>query len=183
MVAGSLAGEISRWRQTDGARYGDAVKRWGCWLSGLLLGACSAGPEPCLDEGTAGATATCLAPTQTPEFYVDEALKYFDTLDTSADRARIPRYSERVVRWEWPPWLLLTGYGAEAMTLTADVLRQVDPSTVPDRECRFFDTQPFARCYIVFEYEEGRGNALAALRLADLLPDFDPERRAALVCA
>jgi hypothetical protein len=29
----------------------------------------------------------------------------------------------------------------------------------------------------LFEYEDERGNALAALRLADAIPDFDPERR------
>ena len=28
-------------------------------------------------------------------------------------------------------------------------------STVPVRDCRGFDTQPFARCYVEFEYEEG----------------------------
>lgn len=36
------------------------------------------------------------------------------------------------------------------------------------------------RAHWLFEYEEGRGNALAALRLADLLPDFDPDQRAEL---
>jgi hypothetical protein len=60
-----------------------------------------------------------------------------------------------VARWEWPPWLLLTGYTAEDMTATADALRAFDPSTVPTRDCRFFERQPFARCYIEFEYEGG----------------------------
>ena len=41
------------------------------------------------------------------------------------------------------------------MNLTADALRDLDPSTVPIRECRFFNEQPFARCYVVFEYEGG----------------------------
>ena len=35
----------------------------------------------------------------------------------------------------------------------ADVLRSLDPSTVPFRDCRGFETQPFARCYVIFEYE------------------------------
>ncbi len=41
------------------------------------------------------------------------------------------------------------------MIQTGATLRQVDPSTVPTRDCRFFPTQPFARCYVVFEYEGG----------------------------
>lgn len=109
----------------------------------------------CRNAGTEGATAGCLTPTQTPEYYVEQALKYFDTLDTSADPESIPVYSELVARWEWPPWLLLTGWGRENLVTTASALRQLDPSTVPERDCRFFPVQPFARCYIVFEYEEG----------------------------
>jgi hypothetical protein len=113
-------------------------------------------PVGCVGAGTSGATAQCLRPTQTPEYYVEQALKYFDTLDTSADRESIPNYSELSARWEWPPWLRLTGYGAANMLQTAETIRQFEPSTVPERDCRFFDVQPFARCYVVFEYEEGR---------------------------
>ncbi len=109
----------------------------------------------CRDPGTPGATAACLSPTQPPEYYVEQALKYFDTLDVDADPESIPAYSELVARWEWPPWLLLTGYGRQVMIDTAAFLRDFDPSTVPERECRFFEVQPFARCYVVFEYEGG----------------------------
>jgi hypothetical protein len=109
----------------------------------------------CLDPATAGATSRCLAPTRDPAYYVAEALKYFDTLDTSADPASIPAYSDLVARWEWPPWLLLTAYERQVMLDTAAILRVGDPSTVPIRDCRFFDVQPFARCYVTFEYEEG----------------------------
>lgn len=112
-------------------------------------------PPGCEGIGTPGATARCLSPTQTPEYYVAEANAYFDTLDIDADRESIPNYSELVARWEWPPWLLLTGFERETMISTGDVLRDIDPSTVPIRDCRFFDTQPFARCYVVFEYEGG----------------------------
>ena len=111
--------------------------------------------EPCLNGGTEGATATCLRPTQTPEYYAEQAEKYFDTLDIEADPESIPNYSESVARWEWPPWLLLTAYGKQDMLDTAESLRKLDPSTVPERDCRGFPTQPFARCYVVFEYEEG----------------------------
>lgn len=112
-------------------------------------------PAGCDNAGTPGATARCLAPTMPPEHYVEQALAYFDTLDIDADRSSVPDYAPLVARWEWPPWLLLTAFGADDMNSTADSLRTLDPSTVPERDCRFFETQPFARCYIVFEYEEG----------------------------
>jgi hypothetical protein len=113
------------------------------------------GPNDCTGAGTDAATARCLQPTQTPEYYIEQALKYFDTLDTDADPLSIPNYAAWVARWEWPPWLLLTGIGAVDMKEISDSLRLVDPSTVPFRDCRFFDEQPFARCYVSFEYEEG----------------------------
>ena len=112
-------------------------------------------PDPCVHAGTPGATATCLAPTHPPAHYVDQAERYFDTLDVDADRARLPAYAVDVARWEWPPWLLLTGLGRDDMNRTADALRDLDPSTVPQRDCRFFEAQPFARCYISFQYERG----------------------------
>lgn len=124
------------------------------------LGADAEDGEPtlaagCRDPGTAAATAGCLKPTFPPEYYVDEALAYFDTLDIEADPANIPKYAERVARWEWPPWLLLTGLGRDVMVDTAALLREFDPSTVPTRDCRFFPVQPFARCYVSFNYEGG----------------------------
>jgi hypothetical protein len=113
------------------------------------------GLNDCRNANTDGATPRCLAPTLDADYYVDQALKYFDTLDIDADRDRVPDYAPDVARWEWPPWLLLTGLGAEDMISTAGTLRNEDPSTVPVRDCRFFDKQPFARCYVEFVYEEG----------------------------
>ncbi len=107
----------------------------------------------CLNPDTEGATSRCLQATKTSEYYVEQSLKYFDTLDIEADPESIPNYSELVARWEWPPWLKLTGFDRDTMNSTATILRQFDPSTVPERECRAFQVQPFGRCYIVFEYE------------------------------
>ena len=112
--------------------------------------------EACANRGTDGASARCLGPTMPTEHYVAQAQRYFDTLDTSADESSVPDYAELVARWEWPPWLLLTGFGRDAMVETAALLRSVDPSTVPARDCQAFDVQPFARCVVEFEYEEGR---------------------------
>ena len=111
--------------------------------------------DPCLNEGTPGATATCLAPKHPAAYYAEQANRYFDTLDVDADPESVPSYHVRVARWEWPPWLLLTGLGSEDMISTAKALKKYDPSTVPERDCRGFDTQPFARCRVIFVYEEG----------------------------
>ncbi|MCU0662718.1 MAG: hypothetical protein MUC50_10380 [Myxococcota bacterium] len=100
-----------------------------------------------------GALSTCLLPRFSPEYYVAEALKYFDTLDAEADRSSVPRYSTLVARWEWPPWLKLTGIGRNMMTYIDELLIVITPSTVPLRDCRAFSTQPFARCRVSFDYD------------------------------
>ncbi len=111
--------------------------------------------DGCKNAGTGGATSPCLSPTRTPEYYVDQGNRYFDTLDTDADPDSVPDYSPLVARWEWPPWLLLTGFGEETLISTDEFLKDFDPSTVPERDCRFFPVQPFCRCYVTFVYEGG----------------------------
>lgn len=111
--------------------------------------------DPCLHANSIAATATCLVVTEDPDYYIQQALLYFDTLDLNAPEENLPNYHEQVARWEWPPWLLLTGFGAEDMINASLALRRIDPSTVPIRDCRFFPVQPFARCYVIFEYEKG----------------------------
>ncbi len=128
-------------------------------LLALSAFACAAqepnAPPGCDGLGTPGATARCLSPTMPPEHYVREALRYFDTLDVSVDPVVQPAYSENVARWEWPPWLYLTGYGRSILLDTEKILREQDPSTVPVRDCRFFPVQPFARCRVSFQYRGG----------------------------
>lgn len=112
----------------------------------------------CGDERQRGpdALSTVLSPTREAAYYVDQAQRYFDTLDTSADPDSKPSYSVLVARWEWPPWLKLTGLGREQIEdLDAGVL-VATPSTVPLRDCRFFERQPFARCHVSFDYP-GKG--------------------------
>jgi hypothetical protein len=115
----------------------------------------TADPGACRDRGTPGATAACLQPTRPPQYYVEHGLKYFDTLDSSADPASVPAYWEHVARWEWPPWLKLTGWGRDHVVATAKLLKQADPVTVPSRDCRAFAVQPFCRCVVSFAYPEG----------------------------
>ena len=102
------------------------------------------------------ATADCLSPTMSPEYYVEQAHLYFNTMDTAADRDVGPDYSELVARWEWPPWLRLTGFGRESM-IAADILLRLYESTIPIRDCRAFDVHPFGRCRVTFYYAEHDG--------------------------
>ena len=83
---------------------------------------------------------------------------YFDTMDSDKDRDVIPAYSELVARWEWPPWLKLTGYKREQI-IQLDKLLRLYPSVIPERDCRYFDTQPFGRCRVVFYYESHEGQS------------------------
>ncbi len=113
-------------------------------------------PDPCqLDDGSA-APSTCLEPTQDPEYYVDKGLAYFDTMDSDKEWQGDPNYSPLVARWEWPPWLKLTAYTRDNIEAT-DALLHLYPSTVPERDCRFFSEQPFARCRVTFFYADHDG--------------------------
>ena len=60
-----------------------------------------------------------------------------------------PRYSPLVIRYEFPPWLLTTGYGKETMRNTNEILRAF-PTDYKTIDCRSFDVQPFGRCHVVF---------------------------------
>ena len=109
--------------------------------------------DPC---GGDAALSTCLSPTMSEAYYIEHSNGYFDTMDYNQDMDVIPPYSERVVRWEWPPWLRLTGY-TRAEIIASDALLRLYPSTIPERECRAFDEQPFGRCYVTFYYDEHGG--------------------------
>jgi hypothetical protein len=114
------------------------------------LAACTpTAADPC---DTAAPPSTCLAPTQSEAHYVEWSSAYFDTMDATVSPKPEMPYGELVARWEWPPWLKLTAFGRENI-LATDTLLLLYPSTVPERECRAFDVQPFGRCRVVFAYE------------------------------
>mgnify|MGYP001475426865 CR=1 FL=1 len=69
--------------------------------------------------GTEAAKAGCVKPTKPPKYYVEQSIKYFRTMETSVSVMVQPNYSEKVVRWEWEPWLLLTGYGKSNLIWTS----------------------------------------------------------------
>ncbi len=121
-------------------------------LLAVVAHGCGADPAPAPNPA---ALATALRPHQDAAYYVAQANLYFDTLDTRADPARVPTYSERVARWEWAPWYLLTGYLRTGIVPQTRLALQQEPSTVPIRDCRAFAVQPFARCHISFQYRGG----------------------------
>jgi hypothetical protein len=123
----------------------------------LLLTACTTDTaDRMLRCGTEDALAACLGPTQTTEYYADVSSKYFDTMDYRYDVDPPMPYSEHVVRWEWPPWLLLTAFGAEQIE-AADTILTLYPSIVEARRCEGFDVQPFGRCRVVIYYDDHGG--------------------------
>jgi hypothetical protein len=107
----------------------------------------------CWDEPGSSATSENMTPRQNPEYYIEQSLKYFDTLDSYTDPRSIPNYSPLVARWEWPPWLKLTGFGEKSM-IWIDLLLKLYPTSIPVRDCRAFPVQPFGRCHVVFYYQE-----------------------------
>ena len=135
------------------------------WLALALLAGCVTPdpvpeqPDPCVPAGD-DALSTCLRPTMAPAYYADWSSGYFDTMDSAVEEPAEMPYSELVARWEWYPWLKLTAFGYDNI-LATDALLRLYPSTIPERDCRFFDEQPFGRCRVVFYYEdvehEGRG--------------------------
>ena len=127
---------------------------------GIVLGCQDTEPNkkdtnPCADDG---ALSTCTPKTMSDEHYIAQSLSYFDTMDSDADMSAGPDYAETIARWEWPPWLKLTGFGRENIE-KADTLLRAYPSIIPERTCLAFDENPFGRCRVVFYYEahEGRG--------------------------
>lgn len=101
--------------------------------------------------GTAGAKAECLTPTRSPEYYVEQSIKYFLTMESSVGITVQPNYSLMVARWEWRPWLLLTGLGNANLVMT-DILLKLHPTRYKSIDCRAFPTQPYGRCHVVFDY-------------------------------
>jgi hypothetical protein len=108
--------------------------------------------EDGLNCGTQDALAGCIKPQHSAEYYADQSRKYFETLNSSVALTVYPNYSEKVVRWEWPPWLFLTGLGTWNMIWT-DAVQKLYPTGYYKMDCRGFEVQPFGRCHVVFNYD------------------------------
>lgn len=101
--------------------------------------------------GGNGALATELTPKFPPEYYIEQGVKYFQTMQSNVPVRVQPKYAITVIRWEWEPWLLLTGYKRNMMIVT-DAMLKLNPTDYYLLDCRYFDVQPFCRCHVVFNY-------------------------------
>ena len=97
------------------------------------------------------APSTTLTPTKPAEYYIDQGVKYFRTMQSDVPIHVKPNYSDLVVRWEWHPWLLLTGYKRGNM-ITSDIFLKLYPTAYNLINCKYFAVQPFCRCHVVFNY-------------------------------
>jgi len=105
-------------------------------------------PQNC---GSDGALSTCLTPKFDSTYYIEQGVKYFLTMQSDIPNNVVPDYSPFVIRWEWPPWLLLTGLGKDFL-ITSDILLKLNPTQYYKMDCKYFDEQPFCRCHVIFDY-------------------------------
>lgn len=101
--------------------------------------------------GTDGALSTCLTPKFDSAYYVEQGIKYFQTMQSDIPNDVQPNYSPLVIRWEWPPWLLLTGYKKDFL-ISSDILLKLKPTSYYKLDCKYFAEQPFCRCHVIFNY-------------------------------
>lgn len=101
------------------------------------------------------AFSTRLLPKFEAEYYIDQGVKYFLTMESSVSAKVQPTYSDLVIRWEWPPWLALTGYKRRNLVNT-DILLKLFPTKYDTIDCQFFESQPFCRCHVIFNYSGTR---------------------------
>ena len=111
-------------------------------------GGIQAGEENC---NLINAFSTCLTPLYSPEYYIEQGVKYFQTMQSDIPINVVPNYSDKVVRYEWPPWLIVTGYERNGLIL-GDILLKLNPTSYDLIDCRYFEEQPFCRCHVVFNY-------------------------------
>jgi hypothetical protein len=108
-------------------------------------------PNPTLNCGTPSALSTCIKANKSAAYYIEQSELYFRTMESTVPPWVQPEYSDEVIRWEWPPWLWLTGYGRWNLIWT-DTLLKLFPTAYDKIDCRFFEKQPFGRCHVVFNY-------------------------------
>ncbi len=101
--------------------------------------------------GTDGALSTCLTPKFDSAYYIEQGVKYFQTMQSNIPNSVVPDYADLVIRWEWPPWLLLTGY-TKYFLISSDILLKLNPTRYYKLDCRYFDEQPLCRCHVIFDY-------------------------------
>lgn len=125
----------------------------------LAVAACRTGKEvgtlPAEMPDVDSALSTRLTPKYPADYYIDQGVKYFLTMESSVPIRVKPEYADLVIRWEWPPWLLLTGYRRRNL-IDTDILLKLYPTKYDTIDCQFFEQQPFCRCHVIFNYSGTR---------------------------
>ena len=89
----------------------------------LALGACKTAKQSGVEQNAVADVDSALSTRLTPQFpadyYIDQGVKYFLTMESSVPIKVRPEYSDLVIRWEWHPWLLLTGFRRRNLPVSA----------------------------------------------------------------
>ena len=125
----------------------------------LACSACKTAKQSGVEQHTVADVDSALSTRLTPKFpadyYIDQGVKYFLTMESSVPIKVKPEYSDLVIRWEWHPWLLLTGYKRRNL-IDTDILLKLYPTKYDTIDCQFFNQQPFCRCHVIFNYSGTR---------------------------
>ncbi len=108
-----------------------------------------------VNSGPDSALSVRLSPVKPPAYYIEQGVKYFRTMESSVPCKVRPAYSDKVIRWEWHPWLLLTGYGRSSL-VNSDVMLKLYSTKYDTIDCKAFDKEPFCRCHVIFNYSGKR---------------------------
>lgn len=125
----------------------------------LACSACKTAKQSGVEQHTVAdvdsALSTRLTPKFSADYYIDQGVKYFLTMESSVPIKVKPEYSDLVIRWEWHPWLLLTGYQRRNL-IDTDILLKLYPTKYDTIDCQYFEQQPFCRCHVIFNYSGTR---------------------------
>lgn len=125
----------------------------------LACSACKTAKQSGVEQHTVAdvdsALSTRLTPKFSADYYIDQGVKYFLTMESSVPIKVKPEYSDLVIRWEWHPWLLLTGYKRRNL-IDTDILLKLYPTKYDTIDCQYFEQQPFCRCHVIFNYSGTR---------------------------
>jgi len=124
-------------------------------LALLVFFDCHAQQQSAAAQLSDSATSTQLFPGKPAGYYADQGVKYFRTMESSVSRKVKPDYAKLVIRYEWHPWLLLTGY-KRANLINSDNLLKLYKTKYDTIDCKAFNKEPFCRCHVVFNYDGTR---------------------------
>ena len=106
--------------------------------------------------------STDLSPNQPADFYIARADAYFNLISGKDHQGKNlpsnflkPEYSKFMVRWEWEPWLLLTGKNSgwsEEWELIDSAIALTLPNSISDRKYRFSTLNPFVRAVVDIKF-------------------------------